>query len=580
MYMPLLEKVNKNIGIILLVLTGALSWSLTMVKSGLIYPFGMGFWGPNGHDGVWHIALINHLSRGSFEMPIFAGLPIKNYHIGFDLVLAIIHKITSIPAHTLYFQILPPLLSVLIGVLTYRFVFAWRKSRTQALWATFFVYFAGDFGWVVTLFRDGVVGGESLFWSQQAISTLINPPFAASLVLILLGMILLLRLQNRFKIYDLGFTILIFGLLAQIKVYAWILVMGGLGLVVLFEIIHTRKFALKSNLLVVLLGSFLLGAALLWLTGKSARQLVIFQPLWFLETMMAISDRVGWQRFYDAMIAYKESGFLIKLIPAYAVAFLIFFMGNMGTRSLGVWGMVRGKIWKNLSEVDIFLLTIAFAGIIIPMLVLQAGTPWNTIQFFYYSLFVGAIFTGVYIGGLIEHKRIKRHIIILILLLTFPTTVSTLLNNYLPMRPPAKISKEELTALKFLEKQPRGVVLTYPFDRYKADLAINNPPRSLYLYESTAYVAAFSGHPIYLEDEVNLDITGFNWRERRENAKVLFETLDKDFAQGFLKENNIAYLYLILSQTPVFDQRFRLGEEQLGITNIFENREVAIYRFN
>ncbi len=575
--MLLLERVNKNIGVILLVLVGSLSWSLTMVKSGLIYSFGMGFWGPNGHDGVWHIALINHLSRGSLEMPIFAGEPIRNYHIGFDLVLAVVHKITSIPAHTLYFQILPPILAVLVGVLTYRFVSVWRKSRTQAFWATFFVYFAGDFGWVVTLFRDGVIGGESLFWAQQAISTLINPPFALSLVLILLGMILLLRLQNRFRIYEVGFTILIFGLLAQIKVYAWLLVMGGLGLVVLFGIIHARKFVLKSNLLVVLLGSFLLGAALLWLTGKSVRQLVVFQPFWFLETMMAVSDRVGWDRFYGAMMNYKTGGILIKLILAYLVAFVIFFVGNMGTRLIGLWGMVKSKAWRNFSEIDIFLLMIALLGIVLPMTILQAGTPWNTIQFFYYSLFVFVIYSGIFVGKLIEEKKLKKWAIIFLILITIPTTVSTLFLHYLPMRPPAKISNEEMEALMFLEKQPDGVVLTYPFDRYKAELAVNNPPRPLYLYESTAYVSAFSKKSVFIEDEVNLDITGFNWRQRRDYAKILFDTLDQAWARQFLDENNIRYLYLALSQTPVFDQRFRLGGEQLGIKNIFENEEIAIY---
>src|SRR3989344_5139651 len=81
----------------LLIMTGTIAWSLTMVKSGLIYSYGIGFWGPNGHDGIWHIALAESLSKGSWQMPVFAGETIKNYHIGFDLILAIIHKLTFIP---------------------------------------------------------------------------------------------------------------------------------------------------------------------------------------------------------------------------------------------------------------------------------------------------------------------------------------------------------------------------------------------------------------------------------------------------------------------------------------------------
>src|SRR3990167_3978751 len=106
---------KSNFLLLALIILGSLSWSVTIVKSGLTFPFGMGFWGPNGHDGIWHVALINHLARGSYEMPIFAGEQIRNYHIGFDLALAWIHKLTLIPAHTLYFQILPPVLAILIG---------------------------------------------------------------------------------------------------------------------------------------------------------------------------------------------------------------------------------------------------------------------------------------------------------------------------------------------------------------------------------------------------------------------------------------------------------------------------------
>lgn len=581
--------VNK-LSLLLLILTGSLTWSITMVKSGLVYPFGMGFWGPNGHDGVWHVALINSLARGSLEMPIYSGEQIRNYHIGFDLVLAGINKATGIPAHILYFQIIPPILAILIGLLAYKFVLFWRGSKAQAFWATFFVYFAGDFGWLVTLARGDGLGGESLFWAQQAVSTLINPPFALSLVLLLLGIILFLRpLQKKFSIYCLMFTILFFGSLSQIKVYAWILVIGGLGALMLIQALRAKKEPFHFlTTLCVFLGSLTLGTGLLVATAKPGEQLIVFQPLWFLETMMAVSDRVGWDRFYEALMNYKTGNVWVKLIPAYIIAFLIFFVGNMGTRVAGISGFLKDKTLRKFSEIDIFLLTVAVLGTILPMLILQSGTPWNTIQFFYYPLFIFAIYSGVLLGSVLEKKKKKSgyHILTydtrvwLVILFTVPTTAGTLLNNYLPGRPPAKISIEELDALRFLERQPTGVVLTYPFDRFKAESAINNPPRPLYLYESTAYVSAFSQKPVFLEDEVNLDITRFNWKERREMSRVLFENLSQAEARGFLETNKIRYLYLVLSQTPVFGQRFRLGEEQLRLTNLFENKEVVIYKVN
>ena len=132
---------------ILLIFLGALSWSLTMFKSDPCWfakcANGAGFWGPNGHDGIWHIALAESLSRGNLGIPTFAGGAIKNYHIGFDLLLALFHKITFIPINNLYFQILPPIFAVAIGLLVYKFVLVWTGSIRYTLYAVFFTYFGG-----------------------------------------------------------------------------------------------------------------------------------------------------------------------------------------------------------------------------------------------------------------------------------------------------------------------------------------------------------------------------------------------------------------------------------------------------
>jgi len=91
------------------------------------------------------------------------------------------------------------------------------------------------------------------------------------------------------------------------------------------------------------------------------------------------------------------------------------------------------------------------------------------------------------------------------------------------------------------------------------------------LYVTTAYVSAYSKKPVYLEDEMNLDITGFDWRGRRSLVEEFYESLDENFVYDFLRENNISYIYW------VGGQRARLGETQLGIERIFENSKVDIY---
>lgn len=568
----MLKKVSKlfsqNSIAILLVALGSFSWILTMFKSGLIYGFGMGFWGANGHDGVWHIALAQSLARGSWDMPTFAGVALKNYHVGFDLLLAGLHKITSIPITNLYFQVLPVLMSLAIGVLTYIFVLFWKKSKQQALWSVFFIYFAGGWGWLIGK-------GESAFWSQQSVSTLINPPFAMSLIFLLIGLVCLIKLQKKYSLFYFLCAVLVFGLLIQIKAYAGVLALGGLFVSGIYSYLKNKKL----SILKIWLFSSILSLILFLPLNKLSSGLLVWQPFWFLETMMGLSDRVGWQRFYEAMVNYRL-GNSIKAIPAYLVAFLIFWFGNLGMRAVKELLVIRWVFKpKQIATTEIFLSSVIVAGVFLPMLFLQKGTPWNTIQFLYYSLFFSSILAGTFIGEFLKNRNSKFKIIfsVFIILITIPTTLITLSNHYLPSRPPAMISDEELEALKFLSLKPDGVVLTYPFDKSRADAAVNNPPRPLYLYESTAYVSAFANKPVFLEDQVNLDITGYDWQSRREQVDQFYTSLDDSFVYNFLRGNSIKYVYWLKPLPAQAGQRATLGETQLGLERIFENSEVDIY---
>lgn len=557
---------KNNLTVIALLLLGTISWSITMVKNGLCWNVqcasGLGFWGANGHDGIWHLALINSLSRGFRGMPVFAGYPLQNYHIGFDILVVFLHIGTGVSIGTLYFQILPPIFALLIGLLVYLFIWNWRKSKKEAVWAVFFTYFAGSFAWILGK-------GESAFWSQQAITTLINPPFALSLIFILLGLIFLIKFQRNHKALFLVLSSIFFGVLIEVKVYAGILILGALFVAGVYELITVHPAlpaGRRSRITYIFFGSLIISLLVYLPFNKLSVGLLIWQPFWFLETMMGLSDRLGWTRFYSAMTTYKSGGVWLKGILAYTVAFVIFVCGNFGTRIIGLWSMVNGRWLKKTTAIHIFIYSIIAAGIIVPMFFLQKGTPWNTIQFFYYSLFFSGILAGIVLG------RLNKLLIALFVVLTIPTTIITLKEVYLPQRPPAMFSKEELSALEFLKNQPDGVVLTYPYDPIKAKEAESNPPRPLYLYESTAYVSAFSGKTTFLEDEVNLNITGYDWPTRRVDIENWYKEKDQEKAREFLKQNNIKYIYWVKSQ------RAYLGDGQLGLTRLFENNEVDIWK--
>lgn len=523
----------------LVIIAGSLVWSLTMFKSGLVYKFGMGFWGPNGHDGVWHISLIQSLSSFSLNMPVFAGESLKNYHIGFDLILAIIHSITRIPISILYFQIIPPFVALGIGYFVYRFVLIWSKDKRIALWSIFFVYFGSSFG----------LRGESMFWAQQSISTLINPPFALSLFIMFFILYRLTDFSTKTTSYELFAISFLTGSLAFVKIYAAILFLPGLFIASLIDNKFRKLFVLS-----------VLFSLLFYLPfNRGASSLIVFQPFWFLENMLGLSDRFFWPKLYQAMIVYKTTRNLFKFIPAYGLAAAIFIAGNLGTRLIALLNIKKIKP-------DIFtiiLLTSSLLGFLIPLFFIQQGTPWNTIQFFYYTqIFIG-LFAARAMPGL--HKLIKVSIILIALF-----GINLTLKHYLPANPPAKISTEELTALKALSRLPQGATFTPPAvpDAYAP------APRPLYLYESTAYVSAFSGQPVYVEDTVNLNITGFDWQNRIEAAKYFMTDSNLNSAREFLTTNNISYIYLseVAKTRPVF------SASELGGKVIFENSQAAIWQ--
>lgn len=541
-----------------LLLAGSLVWSLTMWQSGRIYGYGMGFWGPHGHDAVWHISLARSLASGSLQMPIFAGEQLKNYHLGYDLLLAGLYSLTALPLPWLYFQILPPLFAAGIGYLVYQLVFRWQRSSRAAWWSAFFVYFGGSWGWLVSLVRSGSTGGESMFWSQQAISTLINPPFALSVLLLLAGLLALLKRQF-------WPAVLVFAVVGWVKIYAGIIGFSGL---LLWSISLWRQSRDTFSFRVFFM-SVLLFLILFLPFNLNASGLLVWRPFWFLETLLGLSDRFNWPYLYEVIVTNNLAGNYLKTSLALIAAFGIFLVGNLGTRFLFIFIPSLKSHFSSL--ISVFLWQGIILGILFPLFFIQSGTPWNTIQFFYYSqLFLG-ILAGISVSQIL--KIYKFNIIlnfvfcILIFLLTIPTTFDTL-RHYLPSRPPAMIGSGELEALDFLSRQPDGVVLTVPFNRQTVP-----PPVPLYFYESTAYVSAFSGQPVWLEDQVNLDITGYPWRARRDQLDAFFRLSDSAAARQFLYTNNIRYLYL----PNVAQVRPSLGVGELGMTTIFENSQVAIW---
>ncbi len=558
----------------LIILLGTIVTSLTMIRSGLTYNFGLGFWGPNGHDGIWHLSLINQLQKNIPPFnPVYSGSILTNYHWGFDLVAAILGKLFNNNSFV-YFQFLPIIFGLTLGYLSFRLIKQTTKNSTLANIFTFLIYFSGSFGWIYTLIKSGNLGGESLFWSMQSVSTLINPPFALSLIIILFGLILWSKnnSSNKYKIATING--IIFGVLSGIKVYAGILI--GLTLVIFwfFDFLKTKKifnynfFTWITTLTIslVILGS---------LGVLKSSSILEFKPLWFTHSMIESTDKFYFPKIAAYRINLSQNLNPIKL-PFYigleTGLIFIFIIGNMGFRVFGlipIYKKIKNRQFTSFEKLTLILMSLA---LFIPLIFVQKGTAWNTIQFFYYFLFFSNLFFAQFISDFLKIKS-KKNIVIMIFILavTNLTSIATI-KDYLGNPPPSAIPNKEIEALNFLKNQKDGIVLTFPYDQHAKNKLQLKTPIPMYLYETTSYVSAFSNKIVFLEDEMNLDITGFNWQDRKSESIKFFNSNDQFFARGFLVNNQISYIYLINGQ------KITLDESQLQINKIFDNGQSQIYQ--
>jgi len=562
--------------LVLVMFFGVISQSLTSIRSGLLYSYGLGFWGSCSHDGVWHLALINSLARHLnfykdflflLQNPIFSGSILKNYHFLFDLLAALVHKITFLPTSIIYFQIFPLVLSSLLGILVFLLIKKLSKNNLSALLACFFAFFGGNFGWLVSLWRGQGLGGESMFWANQSISFPLNLQFFLSLILMLYGFYLYLNYLDKASFKRLILLSLVFGLIIGIKAYGGVIVLFGLGAVVFWELLIKRK----SKTLKVFIGSLLVSLLVFLPNNWASSSLFVFSPLWLPRVMIEAPDRVGWLKLAQARQAYMATGLWLKWWLAEGLGLTIFFLGNLGTRIFALGRIIDWiKNWRKLKPLEVLLLACLLPAGLVPLFFIQKGNPWNSIQFFYYFQFIFGLLAALWLGDFLTKKKkwLKIFLLVLIIGLTIPTTIGDL-KNYLGNQPAAKIGPEEIEALSFLKDQPDGIILTLPHN-YQAREQKKEITQPLYIYETTSYVSAYADKQVFLEDEMTLDIMQVNWSARRALVEEFFTTKDQIWAEKFIEENKIKYLYLVNGQ------KFKANQLQFLFNKIFENDLVEI----
>ncbi|OGM76312.1 hypothetical protein A2188_00325 [Candidatus Woesebacteria bacterium RIFOXYA1_FULL_43_9] len=539
--------------VVLIIVLGTVFQTLTVFRSGWWYDFGMGFWGPTGRDLVWHQALVEQLLKDvPPQNPGLAGITLTNYHYFYDLLVAITHKLTGISVLDLIYRIFPVIFSVLFGVGTYLLTQRLFKNKLATVFSLFFAYFAGSFGWIVEWIHFRKLGGESAFWMNQPVSMNLNPPFALSIVLLIFTALFFINWQEKKNLKRVILIIVLSILLFEVKVYAGLVVLGAM------TALSVEAFLVKKDLsyFKLALPVFLFSIWFLISKGIANSSFVELKPLWFVHSALDAPDRIGWVRLASARVNYYLAGNWLKYLLSEILAVVIFIVGNMGMRIIGL--LLALRIWRrrllSLGEYC-FIFWVSLFSFIVPFFFVQKGNPWNTIQFSYYFLYFSALFAGSALAGLSKKlPHATYYLLVLVILLLTPISSFTTFTFGLYKNPPAMLTQGEYKALEFLKGQPEGVVLTYPYNPGLRSKVKSNP-YPLSVYTDTDYVVAFSGKAIYLGDVEQQKILQTDYSDR-----LGFQVGNKE----------IDYVYL----PKIYGISF--GEES-GLTNIFDNEEVLIY---
>lgn len=540
--------------------------------SGLPYKDGIYFWSSHGHDGVWHLALMNEFHKNifPFQNPELAGSKLQNYHFFSDLLMSEFSRLFYFSNLDIYFRFMPVVFAILLGLSSFILVRLWSKKEQAGIWAMVFLYFCGSFGYLLTIPRAHNLVGEAIFWVTQTQSILGNPPHAAAFIIITIFLFALFKYLNSRSLFYFLLCAILGGAVIEFKVYGGVLILGGLLVVGIFELLFKRVF----HSLLLFFTTLSVALAIYLPNSANSQDFLIWQPWWFIRTMVVATDRLNWLDLELRRQTYIADHNWKRVIQLEGTAFLIFLFGNLGIRFIGFWMIFKQfkeNIFKN--SFNLFFLSITMASFFIPVFFLQKGVAWNAIQFNQYFLlffgFLAALAMGNILSAL-KNTNLKFIAIFLVLILAVPTQLGLLWQFYSSL-PLSKVSYAEIQALAFLKNQKPGIVLTMPFNKYERE-QYNAPPVPIYSWYDTGYIPAFSSQRTLISDEEQVNIMGYKVSTMVADRKEAFESPDFNKMNNFLKKYKVDYIYLSWSQKMATDSAY------INADIVYENKDAKVLK--
>lgn len=564
-------RTGKEIYILLIILAGVICQCVSLFRGG--WQTESGFVYPSIHDNMWNIAIINELLKHIPPAnPAISGEVLKNHHYFYLLFLAVINYITKIDISDLYFRFGPVTVSFVYGTGLYAVTKIFSKKYLTQLLAVLFGYFSGNFAYLGVIFvSKGFDWKGNTFMIDQPFDQIFNPYSVLGFALMLFAVycinnFLIQKVQNTGL---LAVTSLIIGSSYGFKSF------GGIILIFSVFISFIISVFLKLNIKFfypLLLSAFIFMMVFFLITDlKSAG--MHFYPGWILTDMMTGKDKLNLPYFAGVENYYfqigNEPGFMkIKIIEL-----MIYIIGNLGTRILGLFYLIYLLIKSFFSKdrkyfaVLFLVFTCCITSLGIPLLFNLGGNAHNIVQFSPYSLVFLGLFLGLATGDLYYKIRGSKHItlaflfVFISIMLSVPVNVKNILGKITPEGDTVTVN--EMNAIKYLRSSDKSGLILLNYKQFQYD---------------PVYIAALSGKSIYLGSPGYARQTGVNPDEKIGKAdNIYYKTTDLNF----LNNAKISYIYLRKEKyyKITFSNLMGASNSRL-LQKVFENDEIVIFSVN
>jgi len=376
----------------------------------------------NVHDGLWHIALEESIVQALPSInPIYSGEPVNGYHYLYDVGLVLSSKISGLSIIDLYLKWFPVILAIMLASTAYLFFRELVKNKTLSLMYAILLILTSGFAYLAPLLYSGATNNQSVFWLDQPVRYLINQQLVLSLIIINIIMTLFIR---DFRKYWVVIGLLI-GSLAGIKVYGFIIFFSA------FLILSSWQFIVKRNYIYIYasLLSLVVSAIIIYISKPGSGNPFFLDIGWFISTMFQATDRLNYSTWEIHRQLFMDHRNYPRLILQWSYGLGIFLFGNLGLKVAFPFLLsIKRKQIKEFTSISIISLVMLILSVTLPLLFLQKGGVWNTIQFLHYAQLPLAI--CIYL--VLKNLSLKRQkvIILILILIGLPTTIQELSKNF------------------------------------------------------------------------------------------------------------------------------------------------------